>query len=171
MRAFSIQKLQINFDKEKINLCHLMHIYEVIEKMESLQDLKDDSKLNPFCKEKLTESQEAEVIQFCKENKEESQLLMDVLARFCIRHLFTQEDVAAPKEGLFYRFEFVEDSYIPLWGVDNESKYRYHVHESGWKHQYSIFNFERPATMIKISQAYHLYRAIQEFHNKVAHEK
>ena len=58
---------------------------------------------------------------------------MDVLARLIIRHLFTEEEVSAPQDGLFFRFEFVEDQYKPLWGVDNEAKFQYHVSESDWK--------------------------------------
>ena len=37
LRKFGMQTFHLNFEKEKMKLCHLMHVYEVIEKVEFIQ--------------------------------------------------------------------------------------------------------------------------------------
>ena len=95
---------------------------------------------------------------------------MDVLARLCIRHLFTEEEVSSPNEGLFFRFEFVEDQYAPLWGVENQAKFQLHVQESNWQKQYSIFDFN-DENKVELCQAYSLFKEIQSFHLKLVQGK
>jgi hypothetical protein len=94
---------------------------------------------------------------------------MEVLARLIVRHLYSQE-VLMPAEGLFYRFEFVEDIYQPLWGIGNHTKFKYHVFDSNWKKKYPIFNYENE-NKVSLSQAFHLYKEINTFHQKLTHEK
>ncbi|KAL4464488.1 hypothetical protein ABPG72_003898 [Tetrahymena utriculariae] len=162
LKYFDIQVSDINLEKEKIKLCHLLSVYELVEKLSFGRLFQD---INPQFMVDLQQNQKDVLLQFCnQQSDQELNVFQQAIGRMIVRILCQQNVLLNQKQEIFQLFVESSDDFVDFWGMENKAHFENQIMNSGWS-KYSIFEYQSP-NAINIGQIHSMYQEIQILKDK-----